>query len=216
MKKILVFGDSNSWGYIPAQGTRYPASVRWPGVASAMLGDEYTFVEDSISGRTTAFEDPCHPKRCGIDNLGYSLLAHYPIDLLILYLGTNDLKFTDAEGFRAGLTRIVEYVLDADKNLKTDHPVFVGRKKILIVGPTCILPEIAVKRPEHQLAHAAQESVKISTVAKEIADKLGVWFVDISAVASPSSADCLHLSPEAHRQVGTVIAQKIREIFSEG
>lgn len=111
---------------------------------------------------------------------------------------------------------MTEYALDADNLLKTDHPVFTGRKQILIVGPTCILPEIAVKRPEHQLAHAAQESVKISIVAKEIADKLGAWFVDVSGIASPSPEDCLHLTPEAHRQVGTVIAEKIKGIFSEG
>lgn len=215
MKKILVFGDSNSWGYIPAQGTRYQPEQRWPGVASAMLGEAYCFVEDSISGRTTIYEDPCHPKRCGIDNLGYSLLAHNPIDLLILYLGTNDLKFTDAEGFRTGLTQLAEYVLHAETILKTDHPLFSREKKILIVGPTCILPEIAAKRPEHQLANAAKESMKIGVVAKEVADKLGLWFVDVSSIASPSSEDCLHLSQESHKKIGMAIAGKIREIFSE-
>ena len=98
MKRVLVFGDSNSWGHVPAKCTRYPEDSRWPAVAAALLGPEYQIIEDSISGRTTVYEDPVVPFRCGKDNLGYSMLAHAPLDLVVLALGGNDLKFTDADG----------------------------------------------------------------------------------------------------------------------
>ena len=89
MKRILCFGDSNAWGHVPARGTRYPYDVRWPGVAAGILGPGYQIVEDSISGRTTVYEDPKLAKRCGLTSLGYSLVAHLPVDLVIIALGSN-------------------------------------------------------------------------------------------------------------------------------
>jgi lysophospholipase L1-like esterase len=32
MRTILCYGDSNTWGYEPATGNRFPEDVRWPGV----------------------------------------------------------------------------------------------------------------------------------------------------------------------------------------
>ena len=57
MKEILCFGDSNTHGYMPGLGTRYPYDVRWPGVLARLLGAEYHIVEEGMDGRTTAFED---------------------------------------------------------------------------------------------------------------------------------------------------------------
>ena len=65
MKNILFFGDSNTWGYTPVTGERYPAGVRWTTVAAALLGGEYNCVECGINGRTTVFEDPWRGCRRG-------------------------------------------------------------------------------------------------------------------------------------------------------
>ena len=98
MKRILCYGDSNTWGFIPGTGERYPADVRWPGVLAALLGRGVHVVENGINGRTTAIDDPGYPCRNGKEGLGYALLAEKPFDLVILMLGTNDLKLTDAAG----------------------------------------------------------------------------------------------------------------------
>lgn len=214
MKKVLIFGDSNSWGYIPAKGERYPPDVRWPGIASKILGDGYELVEDSISGRTTVYEDPQEPKRCGIDCLGYVLAAHHPLDLVVLFLGTNDLKFTDIGGYRMGLTRLIETVLDAQALFRLTAPVFNGDKRLLVVGPPRINPEIARLRPEHRLSGAADASEKLSGVAREVAERFGASFVDVSALVFPDATDCLHLSREDHRKLGHTIADAIKRVFA--
>ena len=107
MKKILVFGDSNSWGYVPAKGTSFPENIRWPGVAAKALGTDFCISEDCISGRPTILEDPRHPKRCGLDALGYSLISQSPLDLVVLAVGTNDLKFTGAFGAMKGVETLI-------------------------------------------------------------------------------------------------------------
>ena len=49
MKKLLCFGDSNTYGYDPRSyiGERYPADVRWTG----LLGSSYTVVNAGQNGR---------------------------------------------------------------------------------------------------------------------------------------------------------------------
>lgn len=213
MKRILCYGDSNAWGHIPASGRRYPDDVRWPGVAAGILGSEYRIIEDSISGRTTIFDDPHLAGRNGYDCLKYSLLAHLPIDLLIIALGSNDLKFTDAEGSRKGVLTLVDSVLNAEALYNLNAPLFTDEKRILLVGPPYINDEIEALRPSHALAHAAAESLKLAGQIEQAASEKGCWFIDLSPIAYPTTADCLHLTPAAHRKIGETMAAKILEIL---
>ena len=97
-KHILCFGDSLTWGFRPGLATRFDEDERWTGVLRRELGEEYCVHEDGISGRTSVFEDPYVPWRCGKAALGYTLMSQKPLDLVILMIGTNDLKFTDEIG----------------------------------------------------------------------------------------------------------------------
>ena len=48
MKEILCFGDSNTHGYMPGLGTRYPIDQRWSGLLGKLLGDGYHVVEEGM------------------------------------------------------------------------------------------------------------------------------------------------------------------------
>ena len=91
MKHLLCFGDSNTWGYVPGSGQRFPLEVRWPGVLQARLDNDYRIIEEGLNGRTTIHEDPERDGRNGRLFLGPLLESHAPLDLLILMLGSNDL-----------------------------------------------------------------------------------------------------------------------------
>ena len=92
MKTILCYGDSNTYGYDPSNGFRYPKNVRWTGVLADLLGPEFTVIEEGCNGRTTVFDDPLEGWKNGLDYLKPCLNSHKPIDLVILMLGSNDLK----------------------------------------------------------------------------------------------------------------------------
>ena len=92
MKEILCFGDSNTHGYMPGIGTRYPADIRWSGRLGTLLGDGYHVVEEGMDGRTTAFEDEIQPYRSALGYIDPCLKSHAPLDLVIIMLGTNDTK----------------------------------------------------------------------------------------------------------------------------
>ena len=93
MRTILCYGDSNTWGYDPETGERFPEDVRWPGVLRTKLGDDYRVIEEGLSGRTTVWDDPIEGvHKNGRTYLGPCLESHKPVDLVTLMLGTNDLK----------------------------------------------------------------------------------------------------------------------------
>ena len=58
MKTVLCYGDSNTYGYNPVNGLRYPQDVRWPGKLQSLLGNGYQIIEEGCNGRTTVFDDP--------------------------------------------------------------------------------------------------------------------------------------------------------------
>src|ERR1700730_8532940 len=104
-KRILVFGDSNSWGFVPCTAnestTRYDAFTRWPAVMAARLGSGFELVEEALSGRTTDLDDsqidlPSAHLRGAVFNgakiLPAILASHLPLDLVSTMLASNDFK----------------------------------------------------------------------------------------------------------------------------
>ena len=215
MKNILCFGDSNAWGFIPAKATRYEKTIRWTGIASSLLGANYNFIEDCISGRTTVYEDPCVNCRCGSSSLGYALLANAPLDMVIFALGTNDLKFTDSDGSLRGITRLIDLTLNADKVYDSYAPIFNDNAKMLLLGPPIINPKIKELRPTHALANAAYESTLLANKYKRVAEEKGIYFLSLASLASPDITDCLHLSAESHAIIGQEVAKTIQRILQE-
>ena len=93
MTRILCYGDSNTWGYDPASGERFAADIRWTGVLRKVLAsDRFEVIEEGLNGRTTVWDDPIEGQKNGRQYLIPCLESHRPLDLVVILLGTNDLK----------------------------------------------------------------------------------------------------------------------------
>ena len=94
MKTILCYGDSNTHGFDPVTGGRYVYDERWPGILQQTLGrDAYMVIEEGLNSRTTVCEDCCYDdNKSGLALLPAILKSHFPLDLLIIMLGSNDMK----------------------------------------------------------------------------------------------------------------------------
>ena len=92
MKTVLCYGDSNTYGYNPENGLRYNEDERWTGILKSLLGPGYNIIEEGCNGRTTIYDDPLEGWKNGKDYLKPCLNSHKPIDIIILMLGSNDLK----------------------------------------------------------------------------------------------------------------------------
>lgn len=213
MKRILCYGDSNTWGSTPGTGRRYPKDIRWTGVMASLLGDEYEVIEAGLSGRTTVFDDPYNPYLNGAEYLPQNLIQAKPIDLVILSLGGNDLKFVPSLESARGLARLTEICKHHDA-LPGKAPVCDGELKILMISPIpvdeCIYEVAPLTR---FLPDAAKSSKDYAKYVSHFAKAHGVDFFDAATVAGPSKIDGLHMDPESHIALGKALAEKVKEVL---
>lgn len=129
------YGDSNTYGFNPLNGMRYPRNIRWTGRLQQLLGDHYCVIEEGCNGRTTIFDDPIEGWKNGLGYLKPCLNSHKPIDIVIMMLGSNDLK----ETFHASAAEIAkgaEILVDTIQSFTEEKQGFCP--KIILISP----PEI--------------------------------------------------------------------------
>lgn len=192
MKAILCFGDSNTYGYRPEDGKRFPSDIRWTGVLKQLFEKkEVEVIEEGLVGRTTVFEDSLRPGRKGIEYLVPLLETHNPIDTLVLMLGTNDCKtIYNASAKVIGLG--IEQLIQRAKNYNPDL-------NILLVSPIHLGNEVWKEGFDPEFNEKSVEVSKgLESVYRKIANKYGCRFLAASAVAKPSSVDQEHLDEEGH------------------
>ncbi len=135
MKSILCYGDSNTYGYNPENGLRYPEDVRWTGRLQMLLGPEYKVIEEGCNSRTTTRDDPVDAWKNGLPYLRPCLNSHKPIDVVILMLGSNDLKknfHLTAEEIAAGAGELVDVI----REFTSEKQGFIP--KIILISPPLI------------------------------------------------------------------------------
>lgn len=211
-KRILCYGDSNTWGYTPLTGERYDEDTRWTQVMARELGEDYTVIEDGLGGRTTVFEDPHVPCRSGREGLPYALLTARPLDLVIVMLGTNDLPHTNAFGYSRGVSEIVHRILNAHIFYKDSSKIFRDAPRVLLVSPIRLHPDIDRIAPEGGYRGKYGESCRFAEFTRQVAESYGLPWLDAAEFAVPSQSDGVHMLPEGHLALGKALAQKVREM----
>ena len=206
-KRILCYGDSNTWGYRPGVGTRLEENRRWTGLLGREPG--LTVVEAGLSGRTTVWDDPFSRFLNGGKELVPQLLMAAPLDLVILELGTNDLNcghsaYEAARGVRALIEEIGRW-----------HECFRdGRCQVLLLAPPQISASAVSLSPMLIGGRGYRESLQFSAYYQAMAEKTGAAFLDIAMYAQPSAEDGIHLDAVGHRNLARAVAEKVREIFA--
>ena len=176
MKTILCFGDSNTWGYDPAATAtapfpiRHPHDVRWTGILSAELGADWRVIEEGQNGRTTVHDDPLNVARNGKDYLPACLESHKPIDLVVMMLGTNDLKNTfgvSAGEIATGAAVLVKMILQSDAGLNGQAP------RLLLVCPPAIGDMSRATDIAEKMIHAVAKSQALPKRYAAVAAQFG-------------------------------------------
>lgn len=210
MRTVVCYGDSNTFGQVPgvAQMARYKPNERWPGILRQLLGSEWYVVEEGLSGRTTVHDDPVEGEfKNGRRYLRPCLLSHFPIDLLIIMLGTNDLKVRfnkPASEVAMGASCLIHDTMEVHCGPGGSTP------EILLVAPPSMLPELRDWQPV--FAGGPEKSRELALEFEYVADTLGVHFFDAGTVTSPSPDDGFHLDAEGHRLLGTALAAEVLAI----
>ncbi len=203
-KRIVIFGDSNTWGYDAKSGGRFNEEIRWPMVAAKLLGESCRVYEEGLCGRTTCLDDPFNEGLSGLSYLLPCLQSHSPLDMLVIMLGTNDCKerfsLTGAN-IALGMRRLVMKALIAD--------VWRDKPNILIIAPGPILKECELSDVGKNMGKCSDKSYELAKEYKLVADELNVGFLDAAPYVEMNDIDFMHLTADSHK----VIAKKVSEVI---
>ena len=207
MKTILCYGDSNTWGYNPATAERFSRDERWTGVLRNELGDGYLIMEEGLNGRTTVWDDPIEGYKNGKEYLIPCLETHKPLDLVIIMLGTNDLKVrfsVSAFDIANGAGVLVGIVQKSETGRNNGSP------KVLLMAP----PPVSKLTDFAEMFEGAEaKSRKFSQHYRRVAEEYGCEFLDTSEVIVSSELDGIHFETNEHQKLGKAVAAAVRQIL---
>lgn len=204
MKKLLCYGDSNTYGFIPKTCGRYEKSERWSGILSELL-PYYEVIEEGMNNRTGFFKNPEGLKQSGGEYLPVYLQNHKDIDIFILSLGTNDAQIfynLNEQVIKKGLQDIINLIHKT--NLRTE---------IVIVPPVKIMPYILNSSFSLMFdKDSIMRNHKTLSVFKQVAEENCCEFFDINEIVTPSEADGLHYSKTSHKIIAENLAELVKNI----
>ena len=190
MKTIVAFGDSNTWGAVPGTaGERFPRDVRWPGRLAAALGDTAEVIAEGLSGRMATIEDPVGEGRSGLPYLLPCLRSHAPVDLLVVYLGTNDASFLEPHTVAGSVGRLVKVARNSE------------------AGPEGGSPQVLVICPPPFETH------RLGPSFAEMCALLQCELIDLEHVTTYSALDGIHLDEAGHAAVAAAVEERVRQLL---
>jgi len=211
MRTVLCYGDSNTHGTVPmhalGERKRYAADIRWTGVLAQRLGDGWQLIEEGHPGRTTVLDDPVEgPHKNGRAALPVIMESHRPIDLVIIMLGTNDLKFrfcVNAFDIADSAGKLAQIAMASQCG-----PGETASKVLLVAPPPVV--ETGALADMFQGGEATGQ--QFGHHFAEAARRYGCSFLDAGAVIRSSAVDGVHFEPEDHGRLGHAIADAIEEM----
>jgi lysophospholipase L1-like esterase len=172
------------------------------------LGAEYRVVEEGLNGRTTRWDDPIEPGRNGLISLRPCIDSHQPLDLIIIMLGTNDLK----RRFGLSASDIAQSAAAlADMAWRFAHGPDGSEAEVLLVAP----PAVSTLTEFDQMFQGAREkSRQFSHYYRLAAGWHHLPFFDAGAVIVSSEKDGIHFDADEHGKLGEALADEVRRLVS--
>ena len=205
MKKILCYGDSNTFGYNPFDSSRFDEKTRWTALLQENLGSDFEITEEGACDRTGIADND--------KGFLYSAQRHFPkmitktknVDLLILAIGTNDLQFKydlTIHQFENGLEKLI---VTAKNNVR----------RIILIPPVILHENVLEGFFKFQFDETSvSKSKKIGKIYRKLSNIYGLDYFDLNDFVKPSNADGLHYDSEGHKIISTKLSDYIKGIFA--
>ena len=212
MRTILVYGDSNTYGTVPlsgfGDGKRFDLETRWAGVMRTELGAGHWVIEEGLGGRTTVHDDPIEgAHKNGRTYLLPCLESHAPVDLVIIKLGTNDLKRRfglGAADIAAGAGVLLDIVASQLNSASGVPP------RALLIAPA---PVARLDLFAEMFEGASETSKGLGRQFAAVAKGRGTAFLNAGDHVVSSDIDGIHLDADQHRRLGAIVAAKVRDLL---
>jgi lysophospholipase L1-like esterase len=207
LKTIVCFGDSNTWGYNPVTQERHDYDKRWTTVLQKELGSDYLVIPEGLNGRTTVWEDPIELHKNGAAYLPPCLESHKPVNLVIIMLGTNDLKqrFSLPAGDIAnGAGVLVDIVKKSDWGPDGSAP------QVLVLVP----PEVRkLSDFSEMFAGSREKSLGFPAAFEAMTEDRDVACLDVGRTVRLSDVDGIHFEETQLEALGKLVSASVQRII---
>ena len=204
MKNILCYGDSNTFGFNTIDGSRFDKNTRWTSLLQKNFNNEYKVINEGMCNRTGFIDNP--------NGVLFSSQKHFPqvimntnnIDLLILWIGTNDLQNQydiNNEQIKLGLTKLITLAKEKTQKIIIIPPVNLDNK-VLNGTFNVLFNETSVKK-----------SQGLDNIYKQIADKNDCFYFDVNKITKPCDIDGIHYDKNAHKIIADNLKVKVKDLF---
>lgn len=204
MKRLICYGDSNTWGYRPVTADRYPADIRWPGVLASELKEEWTVIESGVNGRFAQNLAPGEPDKNGLASLPGVLSAQAPLEMVLLFLGINDV-------FEPNMS-VVSIAKAAEELGREAEKAEYGRRGappyVILMGPPPVNPVFA-RRAASEMEE--EKAWALNRAYRDLAQRTCWYFFNTAARIEGCKEDGIHLTEESHIRLGRAMAAFLRE-----
>lgn len=204
MKKVLCFGDSNTYGFVPEKCTRYDKNTRWTGVLQALCGSDFSIIEGGCNNRTAFVDNPA-----GVEQTGYKILPEYftkdYFDIVVLAIGINDLQLffrPTLEEFEQGIEKLIKITKDLSPNAKI---ILVCPSKLDLAGIKSGVFNFQFDET------SVEKSYHLPQIYKKLAEKHACKLVDLNEIVKVSPLDGLHFSAESHKKIAENLYKNLKQ-----
>ena len=202
--KIFIYGDSNTWGYMPNLKTysrdcgasQYPEEKMW----WYPLKDGNEVIVNGLPGRSISEESPYMTGRKALNSIEDDLKGLSDVDLVIVQLGTNDCKSRyglSAEDITSNLEKLLKKIEKRCSN-------------IMIISPAC-LPKGNVITDKHYIGGDVKTK-ELERCYMYLAKEYEYFFV--SGFQAETGIDGEHLSEKGHEYLAKEVMKEF-QIFLE-
>eukprot|EP00658_Telonema_sp_P-2_P064281 TRINITY_DN5320_c0_g1_i1.p2 TRINITY_DN5320_c0_g1~~TRINITY_DN5320_c0_g1_i1.p2 ORF type:complete len:230 (-),score=37.04 TRINITY_DN5320_c0_g1_i1:386-1075(-) len=223
VRTVLCYGDSNTWGFDPVAFVQNRGEVkrlpdRWPLRLGRLCGEQFQVVEEGLNARTTVWDDPTGPAfgqySCnGREYLMPCLHSHNPIDVVVLALGTNDMKSyfaAGAERISAGVAVLVNDIMGSGCGPHGKPP-----KVLLLVPPRIIETRVANGWSFEGTGHKAESFGRLWAGVSREPWPEAVECLELDSVAKVSELDGIHFEGgETQSQISAAVHQKLMQMLA--
>ncbi len=195
MKKILCFGDSNTYGFNPENGSRFDEKTRWTGLIKSELKNKFEVIEAGVNNRCAFSKNPE-----GENLIGLIAIEKYLVkkpDIVILAIGINDLQKiynNDKNAIYEGIKALIQKIKSVNNpDIVLLIPSFI-KENILKSFFNCLFDETSIEKSKF-----------LPEIYEKLADEFKIFSLDLNKITETSEFDGLHYSKEGHKKIADSI-----------
>ncbi len=215
-KRIVCFGDSNTWGLDSVEKRRFDEDTRWTKIVEKNLNIKMNveIIEEGLNGRTSVLNDPLKEGLNGIEYIYPSILTNSPIDILVIMLGTNDSKerySMTSYDIASGIIRLANKAKDTLNSLIERDKT---KAKILIIAPARIKSSYKHVDSINSFGENADKKTKdLPEILEKLSKENNFYFLNADEKVKVGDNDYVHLDQKGHKDMSELVTNKILELL---